>query len=417
LDRLEIGYGHSLCKGYIVKVDVSARSPGPGGQRKHSPLAGIRVLEIGQVISAPYAGLLLADLGADVIKVEPPGVGDSARNPEVTGMGDESATFVTFNRNKKSVVLDLRNGRHYEFFTDLARDADVVLTNMLPTAAARLQIDPPVLRSLNPRLITCSITGFGPEDARSAEPSYDLTHQALAGYMLFEGRPGDPPQRVCIPLADLATAQFAVNAILAALFARSVSGVGDAIEVPMYDSMLSLLTYTATLYLNTGAEPARAGSAHEYTAPWQAVTAQDGDFVVAVRSEKFWHRLCEAIGDPGVAVDPMFDTNSRRLENRIAMTQMLNAHFSTKTVQEWLTTLRAAGVPVAPIRTVAAALDEAVASGSQLIQEIEHQELGRLRVVGNPVRFADMDLAHPRRAPALGEHAADLGLVEPLQDA
>ncbi len=391
--------------------------PDPGAQQRHSPLDGIRVLEIGQVISAPYAGLLLADLGAEVIKVEPPGVGDSARNPEVTGMGDDSATFVTFNRNKKSVVLDLRDPRHYEFFSDLARDADVVLTNMLPAAATRLQVDPAVLRNLNPRLITCSITGFRREDPRSGEPSYDLTHQALAGYLLFEGGPGDPPQRVCIPLADLATAQFAVNAILAALFARSVTGVGDDIEVPMYDSMLSLLTYTATLYLNTGKEPARAGSAHEYTAPWQAVSAQDGDLVVAVRSEKFWQRLCEAIGDPSIAFDPLFASNAQRLENREAMTQMLNARFSRKTVQEWLTTLRATGVPAAPVRTVAAALDEAVASGSELIQEIGHQQLGALRIVGNPVRFADMDLACPSRPPSLGEHTAELGLAERLQGA
>jgi crotonobetainyl-CoA:carnitine CoA-transferase CaiB-like acyl-CoA transferase len=395
-----------------VKTDVPATTPAPGQQRRNSPLSGIRVLEIGQVISAPYAGLLLAELGAEVIKIEPPGVGDSARNPEVTGMGDDSATFVTFNRNKKSVVLDLRDARHYEFFTNLARDADVVLTNMLPAAAERLQIDAAVLRGLNPRLVTCSITGFRSEDARSGEPSYDLTHQALAGYLLFEGRPGDPPQRICIPLADLATAQFAVNAILAALFARWVTGVGDDIEVPMYDSMLSLLTYTATLYLNTGKEPGRAGAAHEYTAPWQAVSAKDGDLVLAVRSEKFWHRLCEAIGDPAVAFDPLFDTNSRRLENRVAMTEMLNAHFSGKTVQEWLTALRAAGVPAAPVRTVAAALDEAVATGSELIQEIEHQQLGRLRVVGNPVRFAGMDLAYPTRPPALDEHAEDLGLAE-----
>jgi crotonobetainyl-CoA:carnitine CoA-transferase CaiB-like acyl-CoA transferase len=414
---LEIGYGHCPDGDCVVKAEAQCTVSSPARPKGRYPLSGTRVLEIGQVISAPYAGLLLADLGAEVIKIEPPGVGDSARNPEVTGMGDDSATFVTFNRNKKSVVLDLRDARHYDFFTDLARDADVVLTNMVPATAARLRVDAAVLRRLNPRLITCSITGFRREDARSAEPSYDLTHQALAGYMLFEGRPGDPPQRVCIPLADLATAQFAANGILAALYARSVTGVGDDIEVPMYDSMLSLLTYTATLYLNTGKAPARAGSAHEYTAPWQPVTARDGDLVVAVRSEKFWNRLCEAIGDPSIACDPRFDTNSRRLENREAMTQMLNAHFVGRTVEEWLTTMRTAGVPVAPVRTVAAALDEAVATGNGLIQQIEHQQARGLRVVGNPVRFASMDLAYPSRPPALGEHAAELGLVERLQGA
>lgn len=381
-----------------------------------SPLAGVRVLEIGQVISAPFAGLLLADLGAEVIKIEPPVVGDSARNPEVTGMGGDSATFITFNRNKKSIALDLKDPAQYDAFCELARGADVVLTNTVLAVAQRLRIDADALTAINPRLITCAITGFGQEDPRSGQPSYDLTHQALAGYMLMEGRPGDPPQRVCIPLADLATAQFAVNAILAALFARTSTGRGEAIEVPMYDSMLSLLTYTATLYLNTGKQPARTGSAHEYTAPWQAVTAQDGDLVVAVRSEKFWQRLCAAIGMPELADDPRFDTNQHRLSNREEMSAVLDAGFGTGTVDHWLRRLGESGVPVAPVRSVAAALDEAVAASGGLVQVLEHPQLGPLRVVGNPVRFSGLSLVSPAAPPELNADAASLGLAEQLPE-
>jgi crotonobetainyl-CoA:carnitine CoA-transferase CaiB-like acyl-CoA transferase len=166
------------------------------------PLAGVRVLELGQVISAPYAGLLLADLGAEVIKVEPPLFGDSARDPAVTGMGGISATFVTFNHNKGSIALDLKDPAQYAALIELVRHADVFLTNTIPAVAQRLRIDPATLRPLNPRLITCSIQGFQDDDIRASEPSYDLTHQALAGYMLMEGSPGDPPARVCIPSAQ-----------------------------------------------------------------------------------------------------------------------------------------------------------------------------------------------------------------------
>jgi crotonobetainyl-CoA:carnitine CoA-transferase CaiB-like acyl-CoA transferase len=391
-------------------MQEARRSVDPGGGRH--PLSGIRVIEVGQVISAPYAGLLLADLGAEVIKVEPPGDGDSARNPAVTGIGDHSATFVTFNRNKKSVALDLKDADQYAAFRELVRGADVLLSNVLPGAAGRLRIDSETLHEINPRLIVCWIRGFRRDDLRSDEPSFDVTHQALAGYMLMEGRPGDPPLRVCVPIADLSAAQFAVNAILAALYARTESGRGEDIEIPMYDTMLSLLTYSATLYLNTAKEPARMGSAHEYTAPWQAMSASDGDVVVAVRSEKFWRRFCLAIGRPELAGDPRFLTNQRRLERRDEMTEVLNTVFRTRTVDDWLRLLRDAGVPVARVRTVAEALDEAVAEKSDLLQTLEHPALGPMQVVGNPIRFVEMSLVEVLPPPELDGAAAEFGVVD-----
>jgi crotonobetainyl-CoA:carnitine CoA-transferase CaiB-like acyl-CoA transferase len=375
------------------------------------PLDGVRVLELGQFVAVPYAGLVLADLGAEVIKVEPPLVGDSARDPAVTGMKGSSATFVTFNHNKKSIALDLKDPAEYATLIELVRSADVFLTNTMPAVAQRLRIDPATLRALNPRLITCSIRGFQDDDFRAGEPSYDLTHQALAGYMLLEGSPGDPPARVSIPLADLGAAHFAVNAILAALYARTRTGLGDDIRIPMYDAMLSLLTYTATLYLNTGKEPVRMGSAHEYTAPWQAVSAKDGALVVAVRSEKFWRRLCVAIGRPDLETDPRFADNRHRLENRQLMSDLLNEAFRADTVASWLARLRAAAVPVAPIRSVADALSEAVASGSDIIEVIDDPIAGPIRIVGNPIRFQAMSLSEPKPAPQLNGSAAELGIT------
>jgi crotonobetainyl-CoA:carnitine CoA-transferase CaiB-like acyl-CoA transferase len=374
------------------------------------PLRGVRVVEIGQVISAPYAGLLLADRGAEGIKVEPPGVGDSARNPSVTGIGDHSATFVTFNRNKKSVALDLKDPGDYAAFCDLIRSADVLVSNVLPKVAVGLGITAAELRELNPRLVTCWIRGFRESDPRSNEPSFDLTHQALAGYMLMEGRPGDPPFRICIPFADLSAAQFAVNAILAALLARVESGHGEDIEVPMYDAMLSQLTYTATLYLNTGKEPARMGSAHEYTAPWQAVLAADGDLVVAVRSQKFWQRFCSAIGQPELVDDPRFADNQCRLQHRDEMTEVLNATFRTHTVEHWLTQLRDAGVPAAPVRTVGEALSEVVAEDNDLVRRFDHPHLGSMLIIGNPIRFGEMSTVEVLPPPDLGTSAPEFGL-------
>jgi crotonobetainyl-CoA:carnitine CoA-transferase CaiB-like acyl-CoA transferase len=365
------------------------------------------VLELGQVISAPYAGLMLADLGAEVTKVEVPGTGDSARDPSVTPLGDVSATFVTFNRNKRSIALDLADEAEYALFGELVAGADVVLTNMVPRVATKLRVDPATLRALNPALVHCSILGFRSEDERSSEPTYDLTHQALVGLMLMEGRPGDPPLRVCVPIADLLTAHFAVQAVLAALVARDRDGVGDAIEVPMYDAMVSLLTYTATLYLNAGQPARRMGSEHEYVVPWQAVEARDGALVVATRSAKFWERLCTAVGREDWLDDPRFATNEARLAHRDLMREVLDEVFRTRTVAAWLDILQGVGVPAAPVRTVAEALDAAPSEVPGLVHEVDCD--GRtLRLVGSPLRFSRLEVACPEPPPALDELGATL---------
>jgi crotonobetainyl-CoA:carnitine CoA-transferase CaiB-like acyl-CoA transferase len=375
------------------------------GSARHAhrpPLSGLGVIELGQVISAPYAGLLLADLGADVIKVEPP-EGDSARNPEVTSLRGQSATFITFNRNKSSRALNLKDPDQYEVFCDMVRGADVVIANYTPATARRLRVDPATLAELNPRLITCSIQGFRSEWPQANEPSFDLVHQALTGYMLLEGNPNDPPTRVSIPIADLGTAHFAVQGVLAALVNRHETGLGEHIEVPMFDSMLSMLTYTATMYLNANKEPVRMGSAHEYTAPWQAVRAKDGEVVVAVRSHRFWVRLCESLGTTEWLVDPRFSSNEARLANREILNTLLETHISDLTVQDVITLLTGAGVPVAPVRTVGQALDDAARIDPSLLPEFFDPSLGRIRVVANPIRFSRMaavELLHP---PALDE--------------
>ncbi|MCW2725032.1 MAG: CoA transferase [Frankiales bacterium] len=379
--------------------------PTDGRAERQLPLAGIRVLEIGQVISGPYAGLLLADLGAEVTKVEPPGTGDSTRNPAVTAMGGKSATFLTLNRNKRSICLDLRDPADQATLRSEVAASDVVLSNMVPGTATRLGVDPETLSAVNPAVIVCRVLGFRADHPLVDEPSFDLTHQALNGYMTMGGLPGDPPSRVPIPIADLAVAQFAVNAILAALFNRQRTGLGEHIDVPMSDVLLSLLTYQATLYLNQGDVPERLGSAHPHTIPWQAFAASDGHFVVAVRSHRFWERLCTAIGRSDLLSDDRFTTNPDRLAHRVDLDKILADAFAERTVRAWLELLRVAGVPSAPVRDIGEALQAEVDADSPLIQEFEDPDLGPVKVVGNPIRFTRMQVARPAAAPRLGEHS------------
>lgn len=368
-----------------------------------TPLDGIRVLEIGQVISAPYAGLLLAQLGAEVIKIEPPG-GDSARNPEITGMaGDISATFVTFNRSKRSVALDLRSEAGYAEFAELATSADAIISNQTPDTAEKLRTDAASVRLLNPGLVFVSIQGFTRKDPRSSLPSYDLIHQALSGLMSVEGREGDPPSRVAIPIADLSAGLFAANAVLAGLLARERRAVADDVEVSMYASTLSLLTYTATLYLTEGHEPKRMGSRHEFAAPWETFETVDRAIVVAVRSETFWHRLCEALGRHDLVVDPRFRGNRQRLAHRNELAALLGDVFGRETAQHWVERLSAARVPVALVRTVGEALDEAVKRDDSLIESFQQPNAGEILVVASPLRFDRLAAAPASAAPELGE--------------
>ena len=372
------------------------------------PLDGIVVLELGQVVAAPYASLLLADLGADVIKVERPVVGDSSRDAQVTGMHGHSATFLTFNRNKKSIALDLKQSEDYSTFLDLVSRADVVVSNLLPPAARHLKVDPSTLRRHNPRLITCMISSFGSTDPESEKPSYDLIHQALTGFMMLNGENSDPPIRVGVPLADLAAGLFASYGVLAALQGRHITGVGDEVDISMYECMMSLLTYQATMYLTAGIEPRRMGSAHEHVVPWQAFQTADGWIVIAARTNHFWTSVCQAMNLEHLIDDPRFAQNKPRLEHRDELEALLGAKFLTDRTESWLRRLGNAGVPAAEVRTVPEALDIELQRANNIIQSTPHPELGEIKTMSNPVRFADMELVKHGPAPALDQHHPSL---------
>ena len=366
-------------------------------------LQGVRVLELGQIIAGTYGGQILSDLGAEIIKVESP-EGDLGRNPSVAHYRGLSALFLTLNRNKKSICIDLKTEAGREIFYELVKASDVVIDNFRPGVLERLKIDFPVLSGINPRIIQCSVTGFGSSGIYKDYPALDINIQAISGHMAITGEPGRPPARVGIPLADLSGGIFSCKGILAALFARERSGRGQRIEVSMFDAMLNLLGYIGTLWLTNGDLPSPPGSAHEYTVPWQAFSAADGYVVVATRQEVFWRRLCEVIGEPALADDPRFATNMQRIRHRQELIPRLERIFSTSTVAEWLGRLRAAEVPAAPVNNLDAAFAEPPVAEREMIVEYDHPEAGRVRLPGNPIKMSEAGKTISTPAPVLGEH-------------
>ena len=361
------------------------------------------MLELGQVIAGTFGGQVLADLGAEVIKVESP-EGDLGRNPSVAPYRGQSGLFLTLNRNKKSVVLNLKAEAGRNLFYDLARVSDVVVDNFRPGVLERLQIDYPTLSRINPRLIQCSVTGFGATGVYKDYPAFDVIVQAISGHMAITGEPGRPPVREGIPLADLSGGLFACHGILAALFDRQRTGQGRRVELSMFDAMLSLLGYVGTMWLTNGELPEPPGSAHEYMVPWQAFAARDGYIVVATREEGFWRRLCAALDEPGLADDPRFATNASRVENKAILVPHLEGIFRTRTVAAWLERLRAAEVPAGPVNHLDRAFAEPPVQERQMILEYDHPDVGKVRVPGNPIKMSGVSGARSDPAPRLGEH-------------
>jgi crotonobetainyl-CoA:carnitine CoA-transferase CaiB-like acyl-CoA transferase len=367
------------------------------------PLQGVRVLELGQIIAGTYGNQVLSDLGAEVIKVETP-EGDLGRIPSVAPYRGLSALFLTFNRNKKSIVINLKTDAGREVFYELVKVSDVVVDNFRPGVLERLKVDYATLSRINPRIIQCSVTGFGEAGAYRDYPALDLIIQAISGHMAITGEPGRPPVRVGIPLADMSGGIYSCKGILAALYARERTGRGQRVEVSMFDAMLNLLSYIATLWLTGGVLPRPPGSAHEYSVPWQAFEAKDGHIVVATRQEGFWRKLCSALAEPGLAEDPRFASNAERIANREALVPRLERIFRTRTVADWLERLRAAEVPAAPVNNLDGAFAEPPVAEREMIVEYDHPEVGRVRLPGNPIKMSDVTGTPSHPAPRLGEH-------------
>ena len=367
------------------------------------PLEGVRILELGQIIAGTYGSQVLSDMGAEVIKVETP-EGDLGRIPSVAPYRGVSALFLTLNRNKQSIVINLKTDAGREIFYDLVKISDVVVDNFRPGVLERLQIDYATLSRINPRIIQCSVTGFGTEGVYRDYPALDIIIQAISGHMAITGEPGRPPVRVGIPLADLSGGIFSCKGILAALYARERSGKGSRVELSMFDAMLNLLGYMGTMWLTAGELPKPPGSAHDYTVPWQAFEAKNGYVVVATRQEGFWRKLCEVLEEPGMADDPRFASNAKRVENRTTLIPLLEIIFRTRSVADWLERLRAAEVPAAPINNLDGAFAEPPVAEREMIVEYDHPDVGKVRLPGNPIKMSGTGGAISKPAPRLGEH-------------
>lgn len=374
---------------------------------REAPLAGIRVLDLTRVLAGPYCSLLLSQLGAEVIKIEEPS-GDHTRTLPPFRDGS-SVYFYSLNYNKKSVVLDLKAPEGRDVFMQLAERSDVVLENFRPGVMSRLGIGHEDLAARNPRIVTCSISGFGQDTTWRNRSAYDLTIQALGGLMSITGEPGRPPARCGYAIGDLAGGVFATIAILAALQARTQSGQGQAIDLSLLDVQMALMTYFASGYLVTGEQPPPMGSGHPSAAPYRAFWGSDRrPFVVAVFSEGFWGNLCETIGRPELRDDPRFRTNRERLENRAELEAMLDQIFASAERSTWIERLDQGDVPCAPVHSLGEAIECPPLVEREMIQSYHDPGIGEVKVTGNPFRFSAHPRSTPVPAPRLGEHTREV---------
>ncbi len=381
-------------------------------------LDDLRVLDLTQAMAGPYCAMLLGDLGADVIKIEKPGVGDQARGWGPPFVQSESAYYLSANRNKRSLTLNLDTREGCEILYALAQRSDIFLINQPSRASLKKrQLDYESLHTLNPRLIYCSITGYGFTGPQAERPGYDLIAQGEAGLMSFTGEPDGEPMRYPIPIADITTGLYATIGILTALRARDrrespwddQSGAGQFIDMALFDSQLTWLNHIGSNYLNAGQEPKRVGNAHASIVPYQVFRAHDKYLIIGVGSEALWKKFCKVLKiEATVGRDERFISNRLRTQHRAELIPLLEEILETRNADEWLSALQAEEIPCGPINTAAEALNEAQARARGMIVEIEHPLVGVARSIGNPIHFGATPVTYRRYPPMLGEHSIEI---------
>jgi formyl-CoA transferase len=374
---------------------------------KNQPLHGVRVLDLSRVLAGPYCTMVLGDLGADVIKVEPP-EGDETRAWGPPFAAGESAYYLCVNRNKRGMVVDLKTDEGCVLLRDLAMKSDVLVENFRPGTLARFGLDYETLRSDNPRLVYCAISGFGQTGPLRDRPGYDFMIQAMGGLMSVTGDPDGEPMKVGVAAADLFAGQYAVIAILAALQARERTGEGQYIDIALFDSQLGWLANVASNYLISGNPPKRYGNAHPNIVPYQSFAAADGWFALAVGNDKQFARLCELIGQPEWASDERFVSNAARVAHRDELVALLEPIFALRRVDDWLAELETADVPCGPINALDQVFAEPQVEAREMLVTMEHPTIGELPLVGSPLKFSQTPVEYRRPPPRLGEHTEDI---------
>jgi len=367
-------------------------------------LSGITVLDLTRVMSGPYCTLMLADMGARVIKVEHPQRGDDTRAWGPPFVHGDSVYFLSVNRNKESLTLDFKRPDGRRILDALLARADVLVENFRPGTLERLGLDYPALAARHPRLIHASISGYGHTGPLRDLPGYDAVAQAEGGLMSITGDPEGPPFRLGLPIVDLVSGLFAAQGILLALLARAVSGRGQQVDIAMHDAVAALLTYQAAGYLATGNNPPRMGNAHESIVPYGTFDVADGLLMLAVGNDDQFRRFCGVAGLSPLAGDERFATNPQRVAHRDALLPLLLPVLRSRTRDEWVRQLRDAGVPCGAVRTIGEMMGDPQLAARDMLATVSHPTAGELRLVGNPVRLSGEGRRGDRPAPALGEH-------------
>ncbi|UIJ44165.1 CoA transferase [Sphingomonas cannabina] len=388
------------------------------------PLAGIRVLDVSQVMAGPFCCMLLGDMGADVIKVEPPQTGDSTRHSMGFRLkGEDSPGFLALNRNKRSIALNLKDDDDRAVFYALVKSADVLVENARPGVAARLGIDYDTLAKINPRLVYASISGFGQTGPWAQRPGFDLIAQAMSGILSSNGFPGMEPAKNSIAVADLGAGLFSAYAILSAIIGREKSGQGQYIDASLLEAALGLSIWETTELWGTGKPPAPIGSANRMSAPYQAVQASDGWFVIGAANQGLWLTFLQVLGRPELQDDPRYSSNAARVVNRVALIEDLTPTFLTRTRQEWIDALLAAGVPAAPILDYGEAVTSEQAVAREMVMQVPHPVEGDFKALGFPVKMRGTPQQVRLPPPLLDEHGeaireelAEKGLLTPQRE-
>ena len=368
------------------------------------PLAGVKVMDLTQIMAGPYCTMMLADMGADVLKVEKPNGGDDTRRMGPPFIEGESAAFLGINRNKRSIVIDLRSDDGREIARRMARASDVLVQNFRPGALERMGLGYEQVREINPAIVYCTISGFGATGPYARRGGFDLVAQGMSGLMSVTGHPGGPPTKVGVPVTDLNAGSFAAIGILTAYINRLRTGRGQHVDTSLLEGGVAYTFWESAIYFATGQSPTPKGSAHQLNAPYQAFSTTDGHINIGAANQATWERLCAAIGRDELLTDTRFAEPRLRMDNLGALVATLQDTFAQRTSDEWLSALDAAGVPAGPIYDIEAVYADPQVQAREMRVETDHPIAGRVSGIGIPVKLSDTPGTVRRPAPTLGQH-------------
>ena len=372
------------------------------------PLEGIRVLDFTRALAGPYCTMMLGDMGAEVIKVESPEGGDDSRAWAPPYIGQESAYFLSCNRNKRSITLNLRSDAAKKILTGLIKISDVVVENFRPGTMKKMGFPYETLKTINPRLIFCSITGFGAKGPEAQKPGFDLIAQGMSGFMSFTGEVGGGPIKVGVAIADINAGMFAAFGILTALYHRERTGEGQMVETSLFETMVAQLTFQAGRYFATGVAPKPEGNRHPLIAPYESFACQDGHINIAAGNDNLFFKLCSAIGLKEFEKDPRFQNNGLRVKNREALIPIIEAKTKTYKLKDLQKILDDAGIPNGPIWSLDQTLSSEQAYALEMVKEVDHPTCGKVKVTGVPVKLSKTPGAVELPPPTLGQHTKEV---------